>query len=539
MTRFSDDLQAHLKRFRAVPFLFVGAGVSRRYLGLDGWEALLRRMAELTDDDFDFYRATANGDFPTVASLIAEALHDRWWKDDAFKDHRKTYEGRLQHPDSALKAEASIYLADSMNNLPTAGHLAEELAVLQKVVVDGIITTNFDPLLEHLFPDYRVFVGQERLLFNQALGVAEIYKIHGSHEEPDSLVLTSADYELFHERNAYLAAKLMTIFVEHPIIFLGYSLGDANIAAILNAIITCLDSTDSLKMLADRLIFVQWDEGAQESIMARSAIRVDSKSVPVMAVTVPDFLEIFQVLAGMQRGFPAKLLRQLKEQVYELVLEDTPKNRLHVLPLDSDSDISGVDVVFGVGAIAQLRSYVGLRREDLVNDLIDGCQDLNALRVVQEALPSILARAGNVPIYKYLRMARLLDKDGALINTKAVDAKVSKHVSSRAKRLGLTQTAKKAGRAAVKKSASLKYLINNEEPQNALQYIPALDESNLDPEELRRFLIKNEDLLEHEFYRPQWIKMACLYDWLLYGLQHKPKPMRGRPPRRKQQNTTN
>jgi hypothetical protein len=73
------------------------------------------------------------------------------------------------------------------------------------------------------------------------------------------------------------------------------------------------------------------------------------------------------VLGQLQRGFPAKLLRQLKEQVYELVLEDEPKGRLHVLPLESDADLSNVEVVFGVGAIARLRSYAGLRREDLVD----------------------------------------------------------------------------------------------------------------------------------------------------------------------------
>ncbi|MGO9789150.1 MAG: SIR2 family NAD-dependent protein deacylase [Solirubrobacteraceae bacterium] len=104
-------------------------------------------------------------------------------------------------------------------------------------MIDGVITTNFDPLLEMLFPQFRVFVGQEELLFEDLMSVGEIYKIQGSHEEPDSLVLTKEDYERFGRENPVLAAKLMTVFVEHPVVFLGYSLSDPNVAAILQAIV--------------------------------------------------------------------------------------------------------------------------------------------------------------------------------------------------------------------------------------------------------------------------------------------------------------
>ena len=489
--------------------------------------------SRLTDDEFDYYFASAEGDFPEIAALIAERLHPRWWKDSRFKRHREQFKGQLKHRDSALKAEASLYLGGSIKRLPKSGQLAHEITLLREVVIDGIITTNFDPLLEHLFPDFRVFVGQERLLFNDALGVAEIYKIHGSYEDPDSLVLTTADYERFHERNPYLAAKLMTIFVEHPIVFLGYSLSDPNVATILNSIVSCLDSNESIAKLADRLIFIEWRGDVRESEMARGIVRVDAHPIPVLAVTVPDFVEAFEVLGGLRRGFPAKLLRQLKEQVYELVLEDEPKGRLHVLELDADDDLSLVEVVFGVGAIAQLRSYVGLSRDDLVNDLVDEGSDLNAVRVVQEALPNILTHPGNVPVFKYLRHAGLLDQDGNLLDAKSVHTKVANHVANRATRLSLTATSRKPALAAVKKSGSFKQLVAAAEPHNAVNFIPALDDGEIDPEELRRFLIKHEDLRQNESHRSQWIKIVCLYDWLLYGRQMKPRPRRGPRPRRK------
>jgi hypothetical protein len=314
MSAFGDAFEAHLKKFRAAPLLFVGAGLSRRYLALDGWETLLRRMADLTGKDFDYYAASADGDLPQVATLIAEELHDPWWSEARFEKTRDRFRGMLHHRDSALKAEASAYLSASMTRLPASGDLANELELLRTVVIDGIITTNFDPLLDQLFPDFEVFVGQERLLFSEAMGVGEIYKIHGSHEDPDSLVLTRADYERFNERNPYLAAKLTTYFVEHPIVFLGYSLSDENVGAILNAIVRCLDSKESIAKLADRLIFVQWDDTAAPTL-APSIISVEGTPIPVMMATVPAFSEIFGVMTGMKRRFPAKLRERPKSQV--------------------------------------------------------------------------------------------------------------------------------------------------------------------------------------------------------------------------------
>src|SRR4051812_23635466 len=118
MASLREDLEAHLKKFRAAPFLFVGAGVSRRYLSVDDWEALLRRLAALTGKDYAYYSASANGDYPNIATLIGEDLHEAWWSERRFYASRKRFEGMVHRRDSALKAEASIYFADSLSRLP-------------------------------------------------------------------------------------------------------------------------------------------------------------------------------------------------------------------------------------------------------------------------------------------------------------------------------------------------------------------------------------------------------------------------------------
>jgi SIR2-like domain len=146
--------------------------------------------------------------------------------------------------------------------------------------------------------------------------------MHGSVAVPDSLVLTAADYARFEERNTYLAAKLMTIFVEHPVVFLGYSLSDRNVCSILRSIAGCLTSSN-IRKLRDQLIFVEWVDGERPAI-SESSIMIGAMIVPVISVKVPDFTDVYTTLTELRRTFPEKLLGRLKEQVYDLVLTDDP-----------------------------------------------------------------------------------------------------------------------------------------------------------------------------------------------------------------------
>ncbi len=137
--------------------------------------------------------------------------------------------------------------------------MSEEIECLKRVgnkSIAGVITTNYDSLLEGVFSDYTRFIGQEELIFSQIQGVGEIYKIHGCCTKPDSIIINEDDYVDFQEKNPYLASKILTLFLEHPIVFMGYSIGDENIRNILRAIVRCL-SKEKIEVLKERLIFIE------------------------------------------------------------------------------------------------------------------------------------------------------------------------------------------------------------------------------------------------------------------------------------------
>jgi hypothetical protein len=174
-----SEILEHLRQFHTAPFLFVGSGLSRRYLGIDNWTGLLRHMSALTDRPYEYYRASGEGKEPQIATEIAKDLHVKWWDDDQFANSREAFKSDTINKESALKIEIAKLIEQKSRSIQEISKLQKELDTLRSATIDGIITTNWDLLLEELFPDYKIFVGQEELLFTSSQSVGEIYKIHG------------------------------------------------------------------------------------------------------------------------------------------------------------------------------------------------------------------------------------------------------------------------------------------------------------------------------------------------------------------------
>ena len=308
----------------------------------------MRRFANQTDQPYEYFRSSGNGIFPAIASEIAREFHSVWWRSPNFDNSREKYKSDATSRDSALKIEISQYVEEISASRLEGNRLENELNALRLATIDGIITTNWDLLLEDIFPEFEVFVGQDELLFSSSQGIGEIYKIHGCCSKPNSLVTTKADYERFDQRNPYLAAKLLTVFAEHPIIFLGYSLNDQNISGILQSIALCL-TNENINQLRDRLIIVRWDPHEDNYRWQDSTIVTHGFSIPVKTLTTNTFLPIFECLSSLPRKFPARILRRLKEHVYELVHDNDPADRLYVMDIDDDTNVSQIKVVYGVG----------------------------------------------------------------------------------------------------------------------------------------------------------------------------------------------
>lgn len=513
----TTEIRRHLGHFETAPILFIGSGLSRRYLGLEDWESLLKRFSAFTSKPFQQYKANSNSDYPKLATLLAQDLNDIWWDDPRFEESRANFMSICESEDSALKIEISKYLQDNSNPRSLNDSLQKEINTLKNVVIDGIITTNWDLYLESLFPDFKVYIGQDQLLFNHSLSLAEIFKIHGCCSNPNSLILTTKDYEKFENKNPYLAAKLITFFIEHPIIFLGYSLTDQNIKDILHSIAMCL-TKDNISKLQDRLIFVEWDSTKTSPEFLNSNIILDGSSIPIKSIKANDFTPIYEAISDVKRRFPAPLLRKLKDQVYDLVLHNDPKGKLFVQDISKVDDVKDFEVVFGVGAISiyQKVGYSGIEGYDLMRDVVFDSLNLDPKGVVESTLPKILKSNHKfVPCFKYLNKGNYFSEGGMdALDHRIIDrSKVEKSFfenSGYYKRKSSEITEIQGG---------LESLFAKLGDDGILGFATFIPEDKLDLNLLLKFLKDNFDkaLTYNSLDKTSFKRLVCLYDYLMYS----------------------
>lgn len=511
----NHEHEATLERIlhkQAGPYLFVGAGMSIRYAGLPGWKDLLKEFAKYTKYPIDYYIGDANGDLASAATLIAHNFWQIWWDSSEFESSRQACDRPIDKKSSPLKIEISNYLENLLKDHTIPKNLQEEYEAFSRVEIDAIITTNFDNLLSQLFPKYRVFVGQDQLLFENPQGVAEIYHIHGSTKSPESLVLTDADYADFNDRNPYLAAKLITIFAEHPVIFLGYSMSDPNIMQILRAVVHGFHSENADK-LRQKIIFVDWKPNSQP-VIHESVISIDGTSIPVTRIETDSYLWIYKVLANRKRALPAWLLRSLKEQVYELVNKDDPRRQLmYVKDIsetsnDQEFDIASIDVVFGVGARILKKGFIGLSRWDIIDDVLEDPRlPLDSTEILETTIPT-LGKTTYVPIFKYLSSTGLIH-DLRSGNYSKVASCISDRFKSYVKAFKTSSSNDS--------TLSMRELLQSHDEKWLALHAMELPHYTYDVEGLRDFLIQNRDWRNISWFPTQYAKLAVVYDWMRFG----------------------
>ena len=403
-TQVRDTVLRLLTEANRVPFLFVGSGISRRYMGSEDWDGLLKWVCESAGAPMKPYyqyklAASAEGDgrkntvYPRIATLMERDFLDAVNRPEYaawVEAHQEEFESGIE--------PMKVYIADHLKTFqPT--QLSEELEVLRRATrhVAGVITTNYDSLMESVFPKYDVYVKQDDLLFSPLMGIGEIYKIHGSADDPESMVIDERDYQRLGEHRDYLTSKILTIFGEYPIIFLGYSMNDQDIRDIISSIASCAGERRA-REIAKRFIFVEYS--ADHTITSNRYEVNDSQVVEMTGIRTQDFTPIYEAIAKTNQRYAPKVLNQILRQLYRASYSGEDAESVVAVELSHMDELPpDKNVIVGVGVMDYGRKVT---LSDLYEDVLFGTKQFSPELVVGEYMDAML-KQGGVPMYYYLR----------------------------------------------------------------------------------------------------------------------------------------
>jgi hypothetical protein len=102
----------------------------------------------------------------------------------------------------------------------------------------AIVTTNYDTFLERAFEGTQLrllrMIRDPDLTRRRSLTEIPLIKMHGEFAHRDLIIITEDDYNGYRRSRPGIAAKVDQLLIEHPILFVGFSLDDPNVSRILN-----------------------------------------------------------------------------------------------------------------------------------------------------------------------------------------------------------------------------------------------------------------------------------------------------------------
>ncbi|ASI77718.1 SIR2 family protein [Bacillus pacificus] len=363
------NMKSKIEQIAVSPVFFVGTGLSMRYFNAPSWEGLLREVRESWDRNFDYYlQAYKNGssyELEKLAEQLCEMYYEKLSDEELEPNKDKVYYFK--------KRVTQIINQYMFSHIDTFDD-NHEIQALKETSPSAIITTNYDTFLETMFPDYDVYIGQQSLLSTNLGAVGEIYKIHGCVTDTNSLVITQTDYQNFEKRELYLNAKLLTLFLEYPIIFVGYSLSDKNVLSILTSIIKMLPN-EKVEELSKRIWFIRRNNTGNDFMKVERINLGEGLFIDVETFYLNDFSTLYHLLSTSKiQKLPIKFLKYLKSNVYKLVSSQVYNPKLlnvNMTDIHKIDDFENINNIIGLSFSTQTKYTKDiLTKRDVIEPLL-------------------------------------------------------------------------------------------------------------------------------------------------------------------------
>ncbi|TYA10620.1 hypothetical protein FRY98_22755 [Paenibacillus faecis] len=352
-----------LKRNNEYPIVFIGSGMSKRYLqSFPGWEELLKQFWDQLNTGKDFY-----GFLSTLKRHMSETTSDTEYDVDFLTNiqagseiedrfNEKFFHQEIEIPgfdtEKAYKFDISPFkmaIAHQFSSYQVKKGMEEEYASFKTFLnkTQIVITTNYDTFIEDSVNSVnplgmKKYIGQKGF-FESTYGWAEIYKIHGCATNPKSIVISKADYAQFSKNSILISAKIISLLLHSPIIFFGYSLTDGNVRKILRDFSSSL-SKEELKRLASKIIIVEWEKG-QTGIVEQTFFDTDL-GCEYTVLRTDNYKLLYEILSEIDQGIHPSEVRKYQHVIKQLILDRGKKGSLNTL-LVSPEELEDIEKRIG------------------------------------------------------------------------------------------------------------------------------------------------------------------------------------------------
>ncbi|MEE3895303.1 SIR2 family protein [Priestia megaterium] len=321
------------------PIVFIGSGLPMRYLeNFPNWRGLLQYLWSLTDEQSDFYAflnrirndiAKENKhlkqnelDYLTninVGTILEEKINELFYEEKIVIDGFSQKEAYEKNISPFKKILANKFLQYELKE-----EMINEFEYFKKMLIKTqiILTTNYDTLIEDTYNavstyGIETYIGQKGF-FEQTIGYAELYKLHGCATEPQSLIIAENDYGKFNKNSVLISAKIISTLLHSPIVFLGYSLTDENVRKIIKDFSSSL-SEKELSKLESRIIVVEREEGVEE--IKEVVVTETDLNCRLTLIKTDNFEAVYKKISQVNQGVAPSEVRKYQHIIKDLIVD--------------------------------------------------------------------------------------------------------------------------------------------------------------------------------------------------------------------------
>lgn len=492
------NINEFIVKFKNHPILFLGTGIGLRYLKQSyNWEDLLKCIAidykseEYFLDLKQRFLKDNKCDYSKVAKEMEISFTEYCQnnRDGQYKDINDLFFENARNNINVSRLK--LYIAKMLS--PCELHLdkAEELKLFQKSKknIASIITTNYDCFVEK-FLNFQPLIGNDILLSNP---YGSVYKIHGCVTRPDKIIITSDDYSEFAKRYELIRAQLLSLFIHHPIIFMGYGVNDSDIKDILKTIFSYVEcNSEQSKQIRDNFLLVEYEKDSDNDIVVEHDIDMENYGViQINKLKTDNYSRIFESLEKLTLPVSVMDIRKVQTVVKQIYAG----GEIKVSVAEDLDDLENGEKILAIGSKDKV--YIYKNYNDMIAEYFQLIEN-RAINIIELINKQSISSTQFFPIFGFSKVCKTIQRSSEL---KLQQKKKLRELQKKNTNL----SGKYKSISDMKKNKVAESYFYNELTLSILN-------GTMDLKEVKEYLVNFPEKM-----RTDYKKVLCAYDLKMYG----------------------